>query len=111
MHKFANPARFLRMAAVILPWSAGLTALLLGAGLYYALLASPADYQQGDTVRIMYIHVPSAWMGLFCYTAIAVCSVWVLPLKSSSWRRAASMLSGLDIVVLPSARIWSAPIT
>ncbi|WP_431858415.1 cytochrome c biogenesis protein CcsA, partial [Azospirillum sp.] len=72
MHRFANPARFLRIAAVILPWSAGATVVLLVLGLYLSLLASPPDYQQGETVRIMYIHVPAAWMSLFVYTNMAI---------------------------------------
>ncbi len=67
-HRFANPARFLRFAATVQPWLAGVTLVFLAAGLTLGLFASPADYQQGETVRIMYIHVPSAWMALFCYT-------------------------------------------
>ena len=65
MHRFANPARFQRIANAVLPWFAAATALLLTLGLYFALFDSPADYQQGETVRIMYVHVPSAWMALF----------------------------------------------
>ena len=84
MHRFANPARFLRLSAAILPWSAGAAALSIAAGLYFALFASPPDYQQGESVRIMYVHVPSAWMALFVYSAIAMASgvalVWKHPL-------------------------------
>ena len=64
MHRFANPARFMRIATAVLPWSAAAAAILIAAGLYFALFRSPADYQQGETVRIMFIHVPSAWMAL-----------------------------------------------
>ena len=71
MHRFANPARFTRLADAILPWSLLATVGLLGAGLYLGLFASPADYQQGETVRIMYVHVPAAWMALFVYSVIA----------------------------------------
>ena len=53
MHRFANPARFLRIAKVIFPWSAAIAVLSLAAGLYFALFGSPADYQQGESVRIM----------------------------------------------------------
>src|SRR5437879_2243846 len=62
MHRFANPARFQRLSRAIFPWTAGLTVLCLAAGLWFALFDSPPDYQQGETVRIMYIHVPAAWM-------------------------------------------------
>src|SRR5262245_22151160 len=65
LHRFANPARFQRIANTALPWLAAATAALLAFGLYFALFASPPDYQQGETVRIMYIHVPAAWMALF----------------------------------------------
>src|SRR3546814_4528455 len=84
MHRFANPSRFLRLANPVLPWSAALTVLLLAAGLYTGLVASPPDYQQGETVRIMYVHVPSAWMAMFVYAGMAAASaaalIWRHPL-------------------------------
>ena len=61
-HRFANPTRFLRLSAALMPWTAALTLVLLATGFYLALAGSPADYQQGETVRIMYVHVPSAWI-------------------------------------------------
>ena len=64
---YANPTRFLNFARIVLPWLSGLTLILLVIGLYGAFTA-PADYQQGETVRIMYIHVPSAWMSMFLYS-------------------------------------------
>ena len=64
LHRFANPGRFLRLAGSALPWLTGGAAILFVVGLYLALLGSPPDYQQGDSVRIMYIHVPSAWMAM-----------------------------------------------
>jgi heme exporter protein C len=60
LHRFANPGRFLRLASRVLPWLAAATALSFAVGLYFALWASPPDYQQKETVRIMYIHVPAA---------------------------------------------------
>ncbi|MFX4220498.1 MAG: hypothetical protein ACMVO3_05655 [Thalassobaculum sp.] len=67
MHRFANPTRFFRLANAVLPVLAVITAGLFASGLYYALLDSPPDYQQGDTVRIMYVHVPAAWAAMACY--------------------------------------------
>src|SRR5690606_14223468 len=100
--RFANPARFLRLAALVLPWSSGLTVALLGAGLYFALLASPPDYQQGETVRIMYIHVPAAWMGLFCYTTMAVASatalIWKHPLADVIAKASAPVGAGFTFL-------------
>ena len=69
MHRFANPTRFLGLISAIKPWAAGLCLLTFAAGLYFALFASPPDYQQSETVRIMYVHVPAAWMAMFCYSA------------------------------------------
>ena len=72
LHHFANPTRFLRIASIAQPWVAWATILLAGAGLYLGLFNSPADYQQGESVRIMYVHVPAAWMAMFCYTSMAI---------------------------------------
>ena len=68
MHRLANPNRFLKLGRVILPWIAVCTVLCLASGLYFGLFVAPADYQQGETVRIMYVHVPSAWMAMFIIT-------------------------------------------
>ena len=53
LHRFANPTRFLRLANAVLPWLTGITVLLIATGIYFAFAASPPDYQQGQTVRIM----------------------------------------------------------
>jgi heme exporter protein C len=111
MHRFANPARFLRIAAVLLPWSAGLTVVLLVLGLYLSLFGSPPDYQQGETVRIMYIHVPAAWMSLFVYTnmAAAVGLVWKHPLADLFAKAAAPIGAGFTFVCLFTGSLWGAP--
>ena len=57
---FANPNRFMRLSAALLPWMAGLTVILIAVGLYLGLFVAPADYQQGESVRIMYVHVHAA---------------------------------------------------
>ena len=84
MHRFANPARFMRLSSVALPWVAAASAVLLGLGLYLALFVAPADYQQGEAVRIMFVHVPSAWMATFVYGVMAlagaVALIWRHPL-------------------------------
>ncbi len=113
MHRFANPARFQRISAAILPWSAGLTVILLAAGLYYGLVASPADYQQGDTVRIMYVHVPSAWMALFIYGNMTVASivglVWRHPLAELFCKAVAPIGAGFTAICLISGSLWGEP--
>ena len=113
MHRFANPNRFLKLANAVLPWSAGLTALALAAGLYLALFHSPADYQQGETVRIMYIHVPSAWMALFVYANMAVASavalIWRHPLADLIGKAAAPIGAGFTLICLLTGSLWGKP--
>ena len=87
--KYANPTRFLKLANAILPWVTGLTVILIATGLYFAFAAaSPPDYQQGQTVRIMYVHVPSAWMSMFAYAFIVLASavglIWKHPVAHVS---------------------------
>ncbi|MBL8676474.1 MAG: heme ABC transporter permease [Alphaproteobacteria bacterium] len=74
----AKPRYFLKVTNFLFPIALVLSALCFAAGLYSALVISPPDYQQGDAMRIMYIHVPASWMALFCYGTLAVFSLFVL---------------------------------
>ncbi len=113
MHRFANPKRFLRIAAVVLPWSTALTVALLGLGLYFALLASPADYQQGESVRIMYVHVPAAWMALFVYSCLAAASavalIWKHPVADLVAKASAPIGACFTFIALATGSIWGKP--
>ena len=113
MHRFANPARFTRLADAILPWSLLATVGLLGAGLYLGLFASPADYQQGETVRIMYVHVPAAWMAMFVYTVVAGASatalIWRHPLAHIAAKAAAPLGAGFTFLALATGSLWGKP--
>ncbi|HZD26328.1 MAG TPA: heme ABC transporter permease [Alphaproteobacteria bacterium] len=113
LHYYANPARFNRLAGVVLPWARAVTGVLFLAGLYLALFASPPDYQQGDTVRIMYIHVPAAWMALFCYTvmagASAVSLIWKHPLADLAAKATAPVGACFTFVALVSGSLWGKP--
>jgi heme exporter protein C len=113
MHRFANPARFLRIANAVLPWFAAATAILLAVGLYFALFDSPADYQQGETVRIMYVHVPSAWMALFIYSCIAAASavalIWRHPLADLVAQSASPIGAAFTFIALVSGSLWGKP--
>jgi len=113
LHRFANPNRFLRFSRVILPWLAGITALLFIVGLYYALFASPADYQQGETVRIMYVHVPAAWISMFGYSVMAGASatalIWRHPLADITARAAAPIGAGFTLITLATGSLWGKP--
>jgi heme exporter protein C len=113
MHRFANPARFQRLAGAVLPWSAGATVILFAAGLWYALLSSPPDYQQGETVRIMYVHVPSAWMAMFVYANLAIAGavglVWKHPLADLASKAMAPIGATFTAVCLITGSLWGQP--
>ncbi|MGA0596959.1 heme ABC transporter permease [Enterovirga sp. CN4-39] len=111
--RLANPATFMRLSGYALPPLAIAAALLGAYGLYLAFLASPADYQQGETVRIMYIHVPAAWLALFFYSIMAVSAlgtlVWRHPLADVSQRAAAPIGAAFTLVCLVTGSLWGKP--
>ena len=113
MHRFANPARFLRLSAAILPWATGLTVILLAVGLYLALFYAPPDYQQGEAVRIMFVHVPSAWMALEVYVLMAIASavglIWRHPLADLMAKAAAPVGAGFTAIALATGSLWGEP--
>jgi heme exporter protein C len=113
MQRYANPTRFLRLALRVLPWTAWACGVLLVVGLVWGLFVSPPDYQQGETVRIMYVHVPAAWMALFVYTAIAVASavalIWKHPLADLVARASAPIGAGFTLIALVTGSLWGRP--
>jgi heme exporter protein C len=113
LHRFANPARFMRYSARLLPWCAGASAVLIAVALYLALFVAPADYQQGDAVRIMYVHVPAAWMASFVYAVMAGASavglIWRHPLADIAARAAAPLGAGFTLVCLVTGSLWGEP--
>jgi heme exporter protein C len=113
MLRFANPARFMRLSAAVLPWTATAAALATVVGLYLGLVVAPPDYQQGETVRIMYIHVPAAWMALMIYGAMALSSaiglVWRHPLAEFAAREMAWIGAAFTLVCLVSGSLWGQP--
>ena len=113
MQRFANPARFIRLQRAVLPWIAGATLILFAVGLYLALFASPADYQQGETVRIMFVHVPAAWLALMIYTIMAVSSIvaiiWRHPLADISAKAAAPIGAAFTFLALVTGSLWGKP--
>jgi len=113
LHRFANPARFLRLARAIQPWLLAITLPCLVAGLYLGLVASPIDYQQKDTVRIMYVHVPAAWMAMFGYSTLAIASaiglIWKHPLADLAGKAAAPIGAGFTVIALATGSLWGKP--
>jgi heme exporter protein C len=113
MFRLANPNRFMQWSGKLLPVCAILTALLIGIGTYLALFVAPPDYQQGDAVRIMYVHVPSAWMASFVYAIIALSSavalIWRHPLADIAAREAAPLGAGFTLLCLVTGSLWGEP--
>jgi heme exporter protein C len=113
IERFANPTRFNRLARRLLPWFAWSAAAAITLGLWLALVGSPPDYQQGESVRIMYIHVPAAWMALFVYSFLAVASgvalVWRHPLAHVAAEAAAPIGACFTFVCLVSGSLWGKP--
>lgn len=108
----ANPTRFLAWSGRILPWIAGAAVVLLALGLVLAFLA-PADYQQGETVKIMYIHVPFAWLAMFGYSLMAASSlgilVWRHPLADVAHKAAAPIGATFTFLCLVTGALWGRP--
>lgn len=113
LHRFANPGRFLRLSGRVLPYlsAAGLVATLAGLG--WGLFLAPADWQQGDAVRIMYVHVPAAWLASGGYLALAVCSVlslvWRHPLADLAAVEIGPVGAGATALCLATGAIWGKP--
>ena len=113
IYEFANPVRFERIAARVFPFALAAAGLFAVAGLYFALFNSPADYQQGETVRIMYVHVPAAWMALFCYTGMAASSaagfIWKHPLADVAAKESAPIGAAFTFLALFTGALWGKP--
>lgn len=109
---YANPTRFLRLVQVVLPWLIALCVLAFATGLYMSFLA-PEDYQQGQTIRIMYIHVPAAWLCMMCYTVMSLSSigtlVWKHPLADVSAKSAAPIGAAFTFMALVTGSLWGKP--
>lgn len=113
LNRFANPARFMRLSAKLVPWVGWSTAALLAVGLYLSLFVAPPDYQQGESVRLMFIHVPSAWMALFVYTNMALASavslIWKHPLADIAARNCAPIGAAFTFIALLTGSLWGKP--
>ncbi len=113
LHKFANPTLFLRLSRALLPWCVGIAVVTMAVGLYLGLFVAPPDYQQGESVRIMYVHVPAAWMALFVYTLMAVASavslIWRHLLADLVAKAAAPLGAGFTLIALATGSLWGKP--
>ena len=113
MIAYANPANFMRLSGRLLPWMVAATALCLAVGLYGAFFVAPADYQQGETVRIMFIHVPAAWVSTFGYIVMTLAAlgtlVWRHPLADAAQKAAAPLGAVFTFICLVTGSLWGKP--
>ena len=111
--RFANPAVFNRLADRLIVPLAILTVLVFAWGLYGAFFVSPADYQQGETIRIMFIHVPAAWMSMFVYAGMSLSALGTLifrhPMADVAQKAAAPLGAGFTLLCLVTGSLWGKP--
>ena len=110
---FANPNRFIRLVDRALPWLVVATALFCALGLYQAIVVAPDDYQQGATVKIMFIHVPAAWLGMLGWTLMSVAAlgtlVWRHPLADVALKTTAPLGAAFTLMCLVTGALWGRP--
>src|SRR5690348_2144640 len=108
----ANPTRFLRLVTRVLPWLAAVTLIAFAIGLMQAVNA-PDDYQQGATVKIMYLHVPAAWLGMMGWVVMSAAAlgtlVWRHPLADVAGKAAAPIGAAFTFICLVTGSLWGRP--
>jgi heme exporter protein C len=111
--RLANPTRFMELSRTLLPWTVAGASLFIAYAMYLVFFVAPPDYQQGETVKIMYIHVPSAWLALGCYSVIALSSFGLLvfrhPLADVSAKAAAPIGAAFTLAALITGSLWGKP--
>ncbi|MCC7253338.1 heme ABC transporter permease [Hyphomicrobium sp.] len=111
--RLANPTRFMELSRAVLPWVAAGAALFIGYAMYLVFFVAPPDYQQGETVKIMYIHVPSAWLAMMGYAIVALSSFGLLvfrhPLADVSAKAAAPIGAAFTLAALITGSLWGKP--
>ena len=109
-HKLASPPHFYRIAGRLAPWFGWPAFLLIVVGLYGGLVLAPADYQQGEGFRILYVHVPSAWLSMFVYATMAIAAgiglVWRIKLAHAVAAAAAPVGAWFAFLALATGSMW-----
>lgn len=112
-YKYAAPANFYALAGKMIPWFAILTALLFIVGLYVGFFVAPTDFQQGEAYRIIFIHVPAAWMGMFLYVLMAIYAGigWAFNARLASMMATAISTTGaiFTFISLVTGSLWGRP--
>jgi len=113
MRGYANPKRFLEATQRLPQWLFGAASILIAVGLYLALFVAPPERQQGDAARIMFVHVPAAWIGMSAYALMALCSIWGWvnrhPLADVAARETAPLGALFTALALITGSLWGKP--
>ena len=113
LHRFGSPPHFYRIAGRLVPWFAWPAGVLCVAGLAAGLALAPADYQQGEGFRIIYVHAPSAWLSLMVYTTMAVMAaiglIWRMPVAHSISASCTTIGASFTLVALVTGSLWGRP--
>jgi len=113
LHKLSSPPVFYRFAGALRPWLLWSALILAAVALYGGLVLAPPDYQQGDAFRIIFIHVPCAWMGLFAYFCMAVAAliamVWRIKLAEVIAMECAPIGAAFTLITLITGSLWGKP--
>ena len=113
IHKYGAPKRFYELAGTLTPWFASLTTLLFVSGLYLGLYWAPPDYQQGNAYRIMFVHVPNAWMSMMAYVAMALFAaagyIWNVRLADILAKATAPLGASFTLTALVTGSLWGKP--
>jgi heme exporter protein C len=113
LYKYASPTAFYSLAGKMIPWFAIPAALLFIAGLYVGFFIAPTDFQQGEAYRIMFIHVPAAWMGMFLYVLMAFYAAigWAFNARLASMMAASISITGalFTLLSLVTGSLWGKP--
>ena len=113
LHKLASPPHFYRIAESMIPWFALPAIILIGYGTYAGLFVAPADYQQGDAFRIIYVHVPAAYLSIMAYMIMAVSGgiglIWRIKLSHAVAAAAAPLGAAFTFLALATGSIWGRP--
>jgi heme exporter protein C len=111
--RLANPTQFMDLSARLLPWVAGFATVILAYGVYLAFFVAPPDYLHGEIARIMFVHVPSAWLAMACYALIAASAFGLLvfrhPLADVSAKAAAPIGAAFTFLALFTGSLWGKP--
>jgi len=113
LHKFSSPKYFYSLSGHLIPWFGWLCLAFILVGLYYGLFEAPPDYQQGESYRIMFIHVPSAWMSLFIYMVMAIAGgiglIWRIKLAEIVAASSAPIGASFTFLALATGALWGKP--